>query len=295
MALHAGPQGNAGASRPDANTARQAAATILAVAALAIGVFGCGLGSEAPGEEAASSAVAAKVNKAAPPPERQVEAVLDPSGSVPRHYLTASLKALADAVRAIPKPLPPTGSSPARPAVAITVRAVATDSYSPAGRLLSGTVKEVPEIAALPDDANADLTGAVVEVAKQREKAERAEEEAEAEAEALADRITALDPPVTTCSDVVGAASASAQSFTSSDRRLVMVTDLSQSHHCPANAAGTLRGVRVVTVHICTTAARCQAQEALWRRRLTDRGATSVRFTRFENLYPTMRSLVAGG
>ncbi len=292
MARHAGPQ-DAGASRPAATTARQAAATILAVAAFAIGVLGCGLGGEGPGEEATSSTVAAKVDKTAPPPERQVEIVLDPSGSVPRHYLTASLKALADAVRAIPKPLPPTGSSLARPAVSITVRAVAADSYSPTGRLLSGTVGGVPEIAALPDDADADLTAAAVEVAEQRRRAERAEVETEADAESLAGQIDSLDPPVTGCSDIAGAISASAQSFTSSDRRLVMVTDLAQ--HCSANAAGSLRGAQVQIVHICTAADRCRAQEALWRRRLTERGAAAVRFIRFENLYPTIRSLVAGG
>jgi hypothetical protein len=268
---------------------------LLVIAVLAIGLLGCGLGAEAPGEEgSASTPVAAKVKAGEPPPERQVEVVVDPSESVPRHYLGASLKALAAAVLAIPQPLPTSGPSPARPAVSITVRAVAPDSYSPTGRLLSGEIREVPEIAPLPEDPDADLTAAVVEVDKQRERAERAADETEAEAGALADQIAALDPPTTSCSDVAGAASAAAQSFTSEDRRLVMITDLDQSHHCPANVAGSLQGVRVAAIHICTDAARCQAQQAFWRRLLTNRGAASVQFVRIENMRPTLRSFVAG-
>lgn len=291
----AGPQGKAGTSHHLAIDGKATIATLLACAVLAAGIAGCGVGGDAAGEETASLApAAAEVKPDAPPPERQVEVIIDPSESVPRHYLSASLKALAAAVLAIPKPLPPTGSSPARPAVSITVRGVAADSYSPTGRLLSGTVREVPEIAPLPEDTDADLTAAVVEVAQQRERAERAAEKAEAEAQSLADRIAALDPPTSTCSDVAGGASAAAQSFTSADRRLVMATDFSQSHHCPANVAGSLRGVRVAAIHICTLAARCRTQQEFWRELLTSRGATSIRFVRIENMAATLRSFIAG-
>jgi hypothetical protein len=254
----------------------------------------CGLGTAPTEDETLSPVGAVPAPQPAPlPPERQVIAIVDPSGSVPRPYLRESLAALANAVRSLPKPLPPTGSSPPQAALSISVRVVSGAAYSPAAQLLAGKVHAVPGVADLPDDVDADLTEAITAIGEQRQTATKSLAEARADAADLAQRISTLDPPVADESDIVGAVSAAAESFTSTDRRLVIAgSDLAQNGR--ANVAGSLRGVHVFIVHLCDDAARCQAQKATWRQRLSARGARSLRFARIENAFPSLRSFVGG-
>jgi hypothetical protein len=289
------PQSRSGRRREHQPRGAAAKILVLLVAAAAmIAVPGCGLGAETTPEEVVAPIAAAADPETSPPPSpREVEVVVDPSQSVPRHYLRASLRALATAVREIPEPLPKDGASAWRQEVSITVRPVSADAYSPAARLVTGTIRAVPEISSLPEETDADLTAAAVEVGEQREAAEQALEGAVRDAEDLAAEIAALDPPVTGCSDVIGGISASAESFTGDDRRLVVISDLSQA--CDPNVGGSLEGTKILVVHICEEAARCYAQRAAWRERLGARGADPPRFVRVENLTSSLIDFVAGG
>lgn len=259
-------------------------------------IIGCGLSvtALALGACAQSSTGATSVAQlpapAQPPPARDVQAVVDPSGSVERTLFAQSVKALADAVRTLPHTVPARAESTGQPSVHVGVRAIDGEAYAPDGLLTEGQIEAIPAVAAVPDASDGDITPAVIAIGRQRKAARAAYASASAAATRLAAQITRLDPPVAGCSDVWGAVSAAAQSFTALDRRLIVVSDMAV--HCRSNMAGSLGGAHVLIVHICRTAAVCDDQERYWQRALKDRGAANVEFVRFERMRERIRTYV---
>jgi hypothetical protein len=260
----------------------------LAVLAAALILVGCGPIPEDAGDGEGAAAAAPSQVAAAPLDVRELGLIVDPSASVPRADLIAALGAFADAVRGAPRPVPARDASPAQPVLRVRVRAISGRAYESAGELLAGEVPGVPPVDAIAAEVDpAEQTDLLVQDHVRRSRARDAYDVARREAAGLARRIERLRPPVARCSDVWGAVSAAAETLTASDRRLVVASDMSQ--HCPANRSGSLRGVRVLIVHVCFDAKSCGRQAAAARRELRRLGAAAVSYARPE----TMRAAIA--
>jgi len=216
----------------------------------------------------------------------EIEAIFDGSSSVPKRYTRASIKAFASAVAAWPRPLPAGGGSRAQAPLNVLVRLVSGTSYSPESLAGTWRIRGVPGVQALPTRVTGDFTYRVIRYQRQRATATRAYRAARVEAQRAARAIAAIRPKRVFCSDIAGAVSAAAQSYSTSGPRLLFIaSDFAQ--YCKAQIAGSLRRVDILAVHLCWQAGVCKAQERTWERRFG--AAHTTRFVRFERMNEALR------
>lgn len=259
---------------------------------LGLGVLGCGASPEAPSDATPVTVARGSRSAPAPPPPRAVGSVVDPTGSFGHDRFLATTRALASAVRRVPRPLMRDGD-PGQRAVALHVRSVVLGAYSPTGELAAGTIHAIPGIEPLKADANGDFTAGAVDQGEQQTAAAAALRQAKTDATTLADEIDQITVSRTKCSDIFGGISAAAESLTGEDRWLLVVSDLLQSCR-RRNVAGSLAGVQVVVVHLCRDARVCAAQRHEFEERLGAMGATDPRFMRFEQFQEALRTVLEG-
>jgi hypothetical protein len=224
-------------------------------------------------------------------PTEEAQVVLDTSASVAADYRLQALRAIALVAADWPRPVPASGASSSRPQLVVQVRGVSADSYDPASVLGAWVVEGIPAVEGLPSDVTADFTQRVIAFKREHTAAVSAYRRALTDARRAAAALRALRPKTTYASEIEGAVSAAAQSFSPSGiRRLVIVSDLAQNR--PPQIAGSLRGVRVLIAHICSDVSTCQRQEHTWLRTLRARGAASVDFVRVERFPAAIASFL---
>jgi hypothetical protein len=202
-----------------------------------------------------------------------------------------ALAAIAELVTGWPHPLPAIGGSPAQSGLLIQVRDVSADSYAPESLLGTWSVPSIPAVRGLPSDVTADFTQRVITYKREHAAAAAAYSRAVSDARRAALGLRGLRPKTTYASEIEGAVSAAAQSFSPSGvRRLVVVSDLAQNR--PPQIAGDLRGVGVLLAHLCLKVSTCQNQERTWSRTLRARGAASVVFVRIERFATALAEFV---
>lgn len=231
---------------------------------------------------ATASAVTSNAATTALPPE-QLQVVVDTSASVQMAYNLRALAAVAEVVDAWPRPLPTIGRSPPQFGLTIQVRGVSGVSYAPASVLGTWRVDGIPAVEALPSAVTPDFTQRVIAHKRERAAAEAAYKKSRAQAQRTATALRRLRPKTTYVSEIHGAVSAGAQSFSPRGvRKLLLVSDLEQNRE--PQIAGSLKGVDVLIVHLCRKAAKCESQQRAWGRELRGRGASEVAFIRIERL-----------
>jgi hypothetical protein len=221
----------------------------------------------------------------------QLQVVLDTSASVPARYRLEALSALADVVEAWPRPVPASGKSPTQPGLIVQVRGVSADSYSPENLLGTWNVEGIPGVLALPATVTSDFTERVLTYKNEHQAAAMSYKRAAVEARHAAAGLRRLRPQTTYASEIEGAVSAAAQSFSpGGSHKLLVVSDLAQNR--PLEIAGTLSGDEVLIAHLCWRATACASQERVWRKRLHGLGAASVTFVRIERFPSAVATFV---
>jgi hypothetical protein len=218
--------------------------------------------------------------------------IVDPTGS-DREYFDAGRDDLAAAIRGWPQLVAPAGSTRAEPQLRIAVREVGNASYSPGAQLLAGSIPAIPGVLPLPSHLSGDLTGRIEAINQERAARAAALKAVRADALSLSNQIEHLNPPLPSCSNVWGAVSAASQLFDSTDRRLLVISDLGQN--CHTQMAGSLDGVKILVVHICSTASTCLQQQTVWRAGLASRGASSINFDRLEVAKQAIETFISSG
>jgi len=224
-------------------------------------------------------------------PTEEVQLVLDTSASVPVEYSVQALRAIAVVVAGWPHPVPTDGASSGQSQLIVQVRGVSADSYGPASVFGTWKVEGIPAVEGLPSGVTPDFTQRVIAFKREHAAAVSAYRRAVSDASRAAAQLRSLRPKTTYASEIEGAVSAAAQSFSPSGvRRLVIVSDLAQNR--PPQIAGSLRGVSVLIAHICSNVSTCRRQEHTWFRTLRARDATSVDFVRVERFPAAVASFL---
>ncbi len=224
-------------------------------------------------------------------PTEEAQVVVDTSASVAAHYRLEALRSIAVVAADWPRPVPASGGSSSQPQLIVQVRGVSADSYDPGSVLGTWVIEGIPAVEGLPSDVTADFTQRVIAFKREHAAAVSAYRRALADARRAAAALRSLRPKTTYASEIEGAVSAAAQSFSPSGiRRLVIVSDLAQNR--PPQIAGNLRGVRVLIAHLCSDVSTCQRQERTWLRTLRARGADSVNFVRVERFPAAIASFL---
>lgn len=227
------------------------------------------------------------------PSEVQLQVVLDTSASVPAAYRHQALQAIAGIVSRWPRPVAASGGTARQPSLLIQVRGVSGNSYAPEGVLGTWTIVGVPSVPALPKKVTADFTERVLAYKRAHASAVKACRHAVAGARLTAAALRSLRPKTTYASEIEGAVSAAAQSFSPSGiRRLLVVSDLAQNR--PPQIAGSLRRVRVLIAHVCTTVSTCDKQQRTWTKAFRAREAAAVTFVRIERFPSAVGGFLGG-
>lgn len=224
---------------------------------------------------------------------KQLQVVIDTSASLPMTYNLRALDAIADVVKAWPKPLPPAGGSPPYGGLTIQVRGVSGVSYAPESVLGSWRVGGIPGVDVLPVAVTPDFTQRVIAHKRQRTAAQAAYKNSRTQAHRVAMALRRLRPKTTYVSEIHGAVSAAAQSFSPrGGRKLLLISDLEQNR--APQIAGSLKDVHMLIVHICRKAASCRSHQASWDRELRRRGVLTVAFIRIERLDAEIETFLRG-
>jgi hypothetical protein len=227
------------------------------------------------------------------PAPTQLQVVLDTSASVPPKYRLEALRAVADEIGTWPQPVPASGKSDVQPGLIVQVRGVSADSYAPESLLGTWNIRGIPAVAALPTTVTSDFTQRVLAYKHAHKAAADAYTKAVSESRRAAGALRRLRPKTTYVSEIEGAVSAAAQSFSpKGSHKLLVVSDLAQNRR--PEIAGSLRGADVLIAHLCWKAATCLSQEGDWWKRLRSRGAVSVSFVRIERFRTAVATFLRG-
>lgn len=269
---------------------RRAVWVVAATTAVLVLVAGCA----EPAVKLSSHPDGAPITLTVAPGPRVLGACIDPSGSTPGPFSTDTLTAISAAVRtsAPPPPAqPPTTGAPAAPGLDVTVRGIATASFSSATPSRHVVVPSVPGLPAQPNvnapDALSDVSGIPAWNSLAKNWAHQVQAATDA-ARHGADTLAALPLDGNQMSGITGCVAALGETAPGHPRRFLVASDLDEN--VPTQTAGDLHGDTITVIQPCPTgdATACAHLANAFTAWTTARGGRPPTVTRPENLSATV-------